>query len=100
MDVSLRAYARDGGLDRDASTRVSRHHFDLLVLNERLVLHARSGKGALVNGKEVPSGAVVPIGDGDTIAPAKDVANAIAMRTRFRTGQFGRIQQIELIRES
>ena len=100
MDVSLRAYLRDGSLDRDASTRVSRHHFDLLVLNERLVLHARSGKGALVNGREVPSGAVVPIEDGDIIAPAKDVANAIAMRARFRAGQHEHVDEIELIRES
>ncbi len=100
MDVSLRAYARGGELDRDTSTRVSRHHFDLLVLNERLVLHARSGKGVLLNGKEVPSGAVVPIADGDVIAPSQDVANAIQMRTRFRAGQFGRISQIELIRET
>jgi len=100
MDVSLRAYARDGTLDRDASTRVSRHHFDLLVLNERLMLHARSGKGALLNSQEVRSGAVVPIADGDIIAPARDVENAIRMRTRFRAGQFGRVEEIELIRES
>lgn len=100
MDVSLRAYERGGGLDATTSTRVSRHHFDLLVLNERLVLHARSGKGALVNGQEVASGSVTAIADGDLIAPARDVAEAIQMRVRFRSGQHGRVNEIELIRET
>lgn len=99
MDVSLRAYQRDGAIDMPTSTRVSRHHFDLLVLNERLVVHARSGKGVLLNGVDVASGAVVPIADGDVISPSRDVAKAIAIRARFRPEQHGRINQIELIRE-
>jgi pSer/pThr/pTyr-binding forkhead associated (FHA) protein len=78
---------------------VSRHHFDLRVLNERLVLHARSGKGALINDREVPTGAVVPIEDGDVIAPSRDVAGAVAVRACFEAGQHGRVSRIELRRE-
>lgn len=100
MDVSIRAYGRDGALDVETSTRVSRHHFDLLVLNDRLVLFARSSKGVMINDREVPSGAVVPVADGDVIAPSRDVARAIAMRASFVAGQHGRVNLIELRREA
>ncbi|MEO1175382.1 MAG: hypothetical protein AAFX94_25525, partial [Myxococcota bacterium] len=36
MDVTLRAYGRAGALDLETSNRVSRHHFDFVVLNDRL----------------------------------------------------------------
>ena len=99
MDITLRVYGRDGTLDTAASSRVSRHHFDVLVLNERLVVHARSGKGLLVNDREVLPGAVVPIADGDVITPSRDLVGALAMRARLVDRQYDRVGLIELRRE-
>ncbi len=99
MDVSLRAYGADGALDLGMSNRVSRHHFDLLVLNDRLCLHARSSKGAMINGHLFPVGSVEPLEDGDVVTPAREVAGAIALRFGLRAGPHGHVDKVELRRE-
>ncbi|MEM9725224.1 MAG: hypothetical protein AAF909_07165 [Pseudomonadota bacterium] len=96
MDLSLRAYGRDGGLDREASLRLSRHHFDLLVLNDQLVVHARSGKGVSISGREVRSGALEPVADGDVITPCQDVDLGVA--ARFHATPHGVVERITLRR--
>ncbi|MEL6978170.1 MAG: zinc ribbon domain-containing protein [Pseudomonadota bacterium] len=98
MDASLRVYGADGAVDAAASGRISRHHFDLTVLNDRLCLHVRSAKGVAVNGRAALSGAVEPIEDGALITPDESVD--LAMRVRFSSGPGGVVERVDLVRES
>lgn len=97
MDLTLRAYDSAGALDLETSNRISRHHFDLTVLNDRLCIHARSAKGVAVDGRALPAGAVEPIQDGALITP--DPTAGVSLRTRFIAGPRGLVERIELVRE-
>jgi hypothetical protein len=55
-DLCLRAYdARGGAVDQPATLAISRHHFDLVVVNDRLCVHARSTRGMELNGEALAS---------------------------------------------
>ncbi len=99
MDVSLRAYSASGALDLETSNRVSRHHFDLVVLNDRLCVHVRSAKGAIINDRQLAAGSVEPINDGDLITPSGDVAGRIGLRAHFRSNPHGVVERIDLRRD-
>ncbi|MEO1121135.1 MAG: FHA domain-containing protein [Pseudomonadota bacterium] len=99
MDVSLRAYGASGALDLETSNRVSRHHFDLVVLNDRLCVHVRSAKGAIINDRQLAAGSVEPINDGDLITPSGDVAGRIGLRAHFRSNPHGVVERIDLRRD-
>ncbi|MEL6283600.1 MAG: hypothetical protein AAFQ73_12720 [Pseudomonadota bacterium] len=99
MDVSLRAYGASGALDLETSNRVSRHHFDLVVLNDRLCVHVRSAKGAIINDRQLAAGSVEPINDGDLLTPSGDVAGRIGLRAHFRSNPHGVVERIDLRRD-
>lgn len=98
MDLSLRAYDAAGALDAAASGRISRHHFDLTVLNDRLCVHVRSAKGVAIDGRVAPAGAVETVEDGALITP--DAGAGVSLRARFGAGPRGLVDRVDLIRES
>jgi len=97
MDLTLRVYDAEGALDLAASNRISRHHFDLTVLCDRLMVHARSAKGIVLDGQAVASGAIVPVADGALIVP--DEAAGAGLRVRFDASARETVDRIELVRD-
>jgi len=97
MDLTLRAYDAQGALDFAASNRISRHHFDLTVHGDRLMLHARSAKGVALDGRAVASGAVEPVPDGALIVP--DQGAGVGLRVRFDPSASETVDRITLIIE-
>ncbi len=98
MDVRLRCYNATGELDVDQSLLLSRHHFDLLVLNDRLVVFARSGKGLALNGKMLGSNTITDVNDGDVIAPLAGQARSLSLQVKFISDMHGSVNTIEVAR--
>jgi hypothetical protein len=97
-DLCLRAYdARTGAVDEPATLAISRHHFDLVVVNDRLCLHARSTHGMDVNGRQVASGQVEPLAPGDRIAPIPGRPDKLALQISF-SASVGSVDRIEISR--
>ncbi|MCI4666276.1 MAG: hypothetical protein MRY74_16305 [Neomegalonema sp.] len=96
MDLSIRVYDSGGALDLERSNRISRHHFDLRVLNDRLCLHVRSSKGAVVDNIPAPAGSIEPIEDGAVIYPTVDAPAGV--RVQFDAGPHGEVSRIHLIK--
>ncbi|MCC7043336.1 MAG: hypothetical protein IT183_05715 [Acidobacteria bacterium] len=83
-DVCLRVYdARTGAIDEPATMAISRHHFDLLVLNDRLCVQARATSGMQVNGSQLDSGDVLPLVTGDRIVPIPGRPDKLALQVSF-----------------
>lgn len=97
-DLSLRIYKRAGELDEQATVFISRHHFDLLVMNDRLCVQLRGANGLQVNDRKLAAGAVETLRDGDRIVPLPGHPDKLALRVRFRTS-FGNVERIEIARE-
>ncbi len=96
-DVCLRAFARSGEVDEPATLAISRHHFDLVIANERLCLHAAASKGVQVAGRLVPAGQLVPLASGDDIVPIPDHPEKLALRVTF-THAFDTVEHVTITR--
>ena len=96
-DVVLRVSdPRTGKTDRDASMAVSRRHFDLMNLNNRIYLFVRSSYGVLVNGKRVTTSALHVLNDGDIIQPLINKPEALAIRMVFEARPDGIVETIRI----
>lgn len=82
-DVCLRVYLKDGTLDEAATMAVSRHHFELVVANERLSVVATTSRGMQVSGHAVASGALVDLTNGDRIQPIAGHLNRLTLGVEF-----------------
>lgn len=99
-DVVLRAVdPRTGETDVETTYGISRRHFDLLILNNRLCLHTRSTNGLLLNGEPSPTSSLTVLNDGDTVAPLANRANAVALRVGFAARPDGLVETINIFRE-
>ncbi len=97
-DLCLRAYdPRTGKVDEPATLAISRHHFDLVVVNDRLCVHARSTHGLELNGKPLESGHVEPLADGDRLAPIPGRPDKLALEVRF-SASVGSVDRIDICR--
>jgi len=98
MDVRLRCYNSANEVDVESSLLLSRHHFDLLVMNDRLVAFARSGKGISLNGKMLSSNSMATVNDGDKISPLAGQSNSPAFQVKFNNSLHGVVDRVEIIR--
>jgi hypothetical protein len=97
-DLCLRAFnARTGQIDEPATLAISRNHFDLVVVNDRLCVQARASRGLQVNGDELPSGQVVPLRPGDRVVPIPDHPEKISLNVAF-TASIGSVERITISR--
>jgi hypothetical protein len=97
-DVCLRAYdAKTKTVDDAATMAISRHHFELVVVNDRLCVHARATKGMQVNGEDLTSGQVYPVVPGDRIVPIPGRGDKLTLQVRF-TSSIGVVERIDLSR--
>lgn len=97
-DVCLRAYdPRSGGVDEPATLAISRHHFDLVVVNDRLCVHARSSGGMQVNGNDLASGQILTVGPGDRIVPIPGRPDKVTVQVAF-VESIGSIERVEITR--
>ncbi len=98
-DVVLRVTdPRTGKTDREASFAVSRRHFDLMNLNNRLCLFVRSSYGVLVNGKQVTTSTLHDLNDGDIIQPLIGNPEALAIRLAFEARPDGIVETVRIER--
>ena len=99
-DVVLRIVdPRTGETDREASYGISRRHFDLLILNNRLCIHVRSSNGVLVNGERVSTSSLATLKDDDVIAPIAGRPDAIALRIAIVGRPDGLVETIAIDRQ-
>lgn len=96
-DLSLRAYDRHGAVDEPATMAISRHHFDLVVLNDRLCVHARSTRGLELNGRTLDSGEIMPLAPGDRLVPIPGRADKLSLEIDFATSM-GWVDRVEITR--
>jgi hypothetical protein len=97
-DVCLRAYdPRTGAVDEPATRAISRQHFDFLVVNDRLVVHARSAHGMEVGGAVLNSGNIVPVKPGQPIAPIPGRPDKLMLQVAF-TSTIGSVDRITISR--
>ena len=84
-DVCLRAFTPDGQVDEPATLAISRHHFDLLVVNDRLCVQVAASKGLQIGGRDITAGQLVPLVSGDRIVPIPDHPERLALHVVFST---------------
>lgn len=97
-DVCLRAYEpRSTKLDEPATMAISRHHFELVVVNDRLCVHARATGGMQVNAQDLTPGQVMPIAPGDRIVPIPGRGEKLTLRAAFTTA-IGVVERIDVSR--
>jgi hypothetical protein len=96
-DLSLRPYKRTGDLDEEAAVFISRHHFDFVVLNDRLCVLARGGNGLQVNDRKLANGEIAAIEDGDRIFPMPGHPDKLSLKVRFLTS-LGSVERAEISR--
>lgn len=97
-DLCLRAYhPRSGAVDEPATLAISRHHFDLVVVNDRLCVQARSTHGMELNGKAMGSGDVEPLSPGDRLSPIPGHPEKLALHINF-SGSIGSVDRIDISR--
>jgi hypothetical protein len=97
-DVSLRAYdSRGAKLDEPGTMAISRRHFDLVVVNDRLCLQAWATRGMQVNGEDLTSGQVVVLEPGDKIVPIPGRADKMTLQVAF-TRSLGTVDRVTLSR--
>jgi hypothetical protein len=97
-DVCLRAFdARTKAVDEPATMAISRHHFELVVVNDRLCVHARATGGMQVNAKDLAPGEVMPIVPGDRIVPIPGHGDKLTLRVGFTTA-IGVVERIDVSR--
>lgn len=97
-DVCLRAYdARTGVVDEPVTMAISRHHFDFVVVNDRLCVQARATKGMEINGEPLAPGDVLPVAPGDRIVPIPGRPDKLTLQVSF-IDSFDSIDRIEVSR--
>jgi hypothetical protein len=96
-DLSLRPYKRSGELDEAAAMFISRHHFDFVVLNDRLCIQARGGNGLQVGSRKLANGEIAVVEDGDRIFPMPGHPDKLSLRVRFVTS-LGNVDTAEITR--
>ncbi len=97
-DVCLRAFdARTKKVDEPATMAISRHHFELVVVNDRLCVHARATGGMQVNAEDLSSGQVFPVMPGDRIVPIPGRGDKLTVRVAF-TSAIGIVERIDVSR--
>jgi hypothetical protein len=97
-DVCLRALdPRTKQVDEPATMALSRHHFEFIVVNDRLCIQARASKGMQVNSETLTSGQVVPILPGDRVVPIPGRADKLTVRVGFASG-IGVVERIDVSR--
>lgn len=96
-DLCLRAYDRKGVVDEPATLAISRHHFDLVIANDRLCVHARSTRGLELNGKSLDTGELAVLRPGDRLVPIAGRADKLALTVDF-AGSMGVVERVELSR--
>lgn len=97
-DVCLRAYdARTGRIDEPATMAISRHHFDLIVVNDRLCVQARATKGMELNGQALSPGDVLPVVPGDRIVPIPGRSDRLTLQVSF-VDSIGSVDRVQVSR--
>lgn len=97
-DVCLRVLdARTKKVDEPATMALSRHHFELVVANDRLCVHARASAGMQANNEDLASGQVYPVGPGDRIIPIPGRGDKLTLRVSF-TNATGTVERIDVSR--
>jgi hypothetical protein len=96
-DVSLRVYDRKGQVDEPATRAVSRHHFDLVLVNDRLCVHTRTTHGMEVGTTPLASGAVVPLKSGDRLVPIPGRPEKLTLQVSF-TSSIGSVDRVTISR--
>ncbi|MCC6989616.1 MAG: hypothetical protein IT181_11495 [Acidobacteria bacterium] len=97
-DVCLRAYgARAGVVDEPATLAISRHHFDLVVVNDRVCLLARTTRGLQVNEQDLAAGQLVPLASGDRIIPIPGRPDKLCLHVDLSTSM-GVVDRVRLRR--
>ena len=97
-DVCLRAFdTRTKKLDEPATMAISRHHFDFVVVNDRLAVQVRASGGMQVNGETLTAGQVFPLAPGDRIIPIPGRGDKLTLRVAFTNG-IGVVNRIDVSR--
>jgi hypothetical protein len=96
-DLCLRAYDRKGVVDEPASLAISRHHFDLVVVNDRLCVHARSTRGLELNGKSLEMGELAVLRSGDRLVPIPGRGEKLSLTVDF-SASMGIVESVEISR--
>ena len=97
-DVCLRVYdPRTGAIDEPATLAISRHHFDLVVVNDRLCVHARTTHGMELSGAPLPSGTVMPLRPGERLVPIPGRADKLQLQVAF-SSSIGSVDRITISR--
>lgn len=96
-DVCLRVYDRAGAIDEAASLAISRHHFDLVVVNERLSVHVRTTRGMQINGRDLAPGDVAAVVPGDRITPVSGAADKLSLEVVFASSLDG-VERVDVRR--
>jgi hypothetical protein len=97
-DVCLRVYDPEtGDVDEPATLAISRHHFDFVVVNDRLCVHARTTHGMELSGAELASGVVSPIKPGERLVPIPGRADKVALQVAFSSSH-GSVDRITVSR--
>jgi hypothetical protein len=96
-DVCLRVYDRRGQVDEPATRAISRHHFDLVVVNDRLCLQARTTHGMEVGGTAVASGTMLPLSPGEKIVPILGRPDKLTLQVAFASS-IGSVDRITISR--
>lgn len=97
-DLCLRAYdRRTGAVDEPATLAISRHHFDLVVVNDRLCVQARSTHGMELNGEAMASGEVAPLAPGDRLSPIPGHPDKLTLQINF-SASIGSVDRIDISR--
>lgn len=96
-DVRLLVHGPNGAVDEQWSTQISRHHFDLYIENDRLVLRVESPNGLRVNGNAYGRGKTVTLRHGDTISPLVKRPEALALTIAI-DAHFGTAETITIKR--
>lgn len=97
-DVCLRAYeARTKNVDEPATMAISRHHFELIVVNDRLCIQATATAGMQVNADDLISGQILPLLPSDRIVPIPGRGDKLTLRVGF-TSAIGIVERIDVSR--
>ncbi len=96
-DIRLLVYGSDGALDEEASRAISRHHMDIYVENNRLLLRVNSENGVRINDEAYGRGKSVVLHDGDVIAPLVDAARRLSIKVSFEINH-GCVDAVSLTR--
>lgn len=97
-DLCLRAYdARGTAVDEPATLAISRHHFDFVVLNDRLCVQARTTRGMDLNGAPMSPGAVAVLVPGDRLVPIPGRPDKLTLQVGFASS-IGTVDRIDITR--